>query len=101
MILRCFAIFDRVAGFYAAPFYLASKGEAIRAFSDLAMDPNTAIFRHPGDYALFELGVFDNETGRSEFLAVPEHLANAGQVAALRQAPDAPPEALQTSLEGV
>lgn len=74
MILKVFAIFDKVAGFYGAPFFLTSVGEARRAFSDLANDLNTNIGRHPGDFALFELGSFDNETGHW-MVETPVHLA--------------------------
>lgn len=77
MILNVFAIHDRVAGFYGVPFFLTSLGEARRAFADLANDLNTNVGRHPGDFALYHLGQFNNESGAFDMI-IPEFITGAG-----------------------
>lgn len=64
MILKVFSIYDSKAEAYLPPFCFAATGMAIRAFADMANDPNHQVGRHPEDYTLFELGVFDDEHGQ-------------------------------------
>lgn len=63
MILKMFAVFDSKAESYMAPFYFHSLGQAVRAFSDTASDPKSALARHPGDYTLFCIADYDDVTG--------------------------------------
>ena len=42
---------------------MRSKGEAIRAFSNTVNSPESQFSKHPGDYTLFEIGEYDEETG--------------------------------------
>lgn len=63
MILKMFAVYDSKAEAYFQPFFMATNGQALRAFKDLANDPKSNICRHPGDYTLFVLGEYDDETG--------------------------------------
>lgn len=58
-----FAIYDLKAEAYNPPFTVATKGQAIRAFSDLVNDSNSSISKHPEDYVLFKLGTIDISTG--------------------------------------
>ena len=62
---------DRVADVFGQPFFVARVGQAIRSFSDEVNSPNSdsAIAKHPEDFDLYELGLFDDETGTFE--AVP------------------------------
>lgn len=63
MTLRIFSIFDSKAEVFSAPFFMATAGEAIRAFKDLVNDSQSTVSRHPGDYRLMCLGTFDNHSG--------------------------------------
>lgn len=63
MKLTIFAIHDIKADLFGPPFYMTTIAEALRAFTDLADDPNTTVGRHPGDYRLMQLGTWDNEKG--------------------------------------
>lgn len=59
------SVFDSAAGVYARPFPVVATGQAVRDFSDevnRSADDNP-LYRHPDDYALFELGWFDDNTG--------------------------------------
>lgn len=64
MKLYVFAILDEKANVFGTPWTMNTKAEAIRAFSDLAENKETTVGRHPGDFQLYELGSFDNETGQ-------------------------------------
>ena len=68
MNLKIFAIHDIKADLYGPPFYMTTQGEALRAFSDLADDPQTTVGRHPGDYRLMLIGEWDNVKGKLQQL---------------------------------
>jgi len=78
MIQKVYAIRDVKANHYATPFFMASNGLAIRAFSDLVSDPKTTLNRHPDDFQLFVIGEYDDNSG--ELLpSMPEFLSNASE----------------------
>jgi len=62
MIHKLFTVYDTKVEAYLTPFYMKSKGEAIRAFTDSCNDSQTSFHKHPEDYVLFELGDFDDST---------------------------------------
>lgn len=62
-MIKVFGIMDVRAGVYSTPFFMRATGEAIRAFKNVADDPQTTIARNPGDFRLDCLGTFDEETG--------------------------------------
>ena len=61
MIHNMYVIYDSKAGVYNKPFYLMNHEVAIRAATDLMMDGNTEIAKHPEDYAMFHVGTYDDE----------------------------------------
>lgn len=63
MITSVFSIYDNKACTFGAPFTFAHVGQAIRAFGDLANDPQSMCFRHPADFSLVKIGTFDDDTG--------------------------------------
>lgn len=63
MKLKVFTVFDSKAELYLSPFYMRSRGEALRSFADTVKDSNSAFNKHPGDYTLFELGDYNESTG--------------------------------------
>lgn len=62
MKLNVYAIFDVKAGNYATPFFMQRDAMADRAFSDLVNDARSTINKHPGDYSLFKIAVFDDNS---------------------------------------
>lgn len=62
-MLGVYSLYDSKAEYFAAPQIIKSKGEAIRAFSDVANDATTMIGKHPGDYSMFHVGNFDEQSG--------------------------------------
>ena len=63
MINKVFAVKDIKVGAFMAPFFMRSKGEAIRAFTDFANDGQSMPSKHPEDFCLYEIGTWDDDTG--------------------------------------
>ncbi len=64
MKLNMYSIFDQASGLYCRPFFSQSDGEAIRSFTDLAVDAEHPVGKHAADYTLFRLGIFDDNDGK-------------------------------------
>jgi len=76
MKLQVYSVFDIVAKVFSQPFYMASTGQALRGFGDEVNNPNSMLSKHPGDFKLFKLAEFDDNTGK--FISIePEFLCNA------------------------
>lgn len=78
MIQRVFAVYDSKARVFFRPFYCPIAEVAKRAFTTSANDPESQLCQFPADFTLFELGSFDDESGR--FLQLEHHI-NHGQAA--------------------
>jgi len=63
MKLNIYSIFDQASGLYSRPFFTQSDGEAVRSFNDISIDAEHPCGKHPEDYTLFRLGVFDDTNG--------------------------------------
>lgn len=73
---------DSKADVYGVPFFMASKGHAIRSFSDEVNREaaDNIYYRHPEDFELFELGAFDDAQADFEILPKPVSLCHGGAV---------------------
>jgi len=58
-----FVVYDAKAEIYLTPFMMRSKGEAVRAFMDIANNKETAIGLHPEDYILYYIADYDELKG--------------------------------------
>ena len=81
-LLMC-SIFDAAIGIYSAPFYARSKGEASRNFSDAVNDAKTDYCKHPSDFTLFAVGVFDDKDATIEQQSQPTKIITALECKAL------------------
>lgn len=66
MYKKCFvSVFDSAVQAYAPPVLVPSTGIAVRSFTDEVNrnDANNALFRHPDDFELRLLALFDENTG--------------------------------------
>lgn len=79
---KAFAVYDTQVGAFLAPFFLQTAGQAVRSFMDASKDPNMEFSKHPGDYTLFELAEYDEETGKFTNLPTPHSLGTALQFVA-------------------
>lgn len=64
MILLAYSLLDNKTGHFSTPFFFNHRGHAIRAVMELGADPNTTVGRHPADFTLCEIGIFDDQVGR-------------------------------------
>lgn len=65
MIKFVCSVFDRAAQVYSAPFYVPHRNVAIRDFTDEVnrVASDNVLNRHPDDYDLYLLCVFDDSLG--------------------------------------
>ncbi len=66
-LIMC-SIFDTVASAWLTPMFFQSQAQGMRSFSDAVNDGESAFWKHPEDYSLFEVGTFDPSTGIVETL---------------------------------
>ncbi|QGH72845.1 MAG: DNA binding protein [Microviridae sp. ctjyu33] len=64
MILKVFTVYDSKVEAFLPPFFMKSKGEAVRGFTEVCNDSKSNFFKYPEDYTLFEVGSFDDATGK-------------------------------------
>jgi len=84
MRMFVYTIFDSATAAYMRPFFMQSDGQATRAFSDIANDPDHDIGKHPEDYSLYRIGQWDDQKGE----VMPdkgECIAKAREVQALHR----------------
>jgi len=65
MVLKVYSVFDSKAEAYNSPFLAITRGAAIRAVTDSVNDPKSVYHRWPADFTLFEIGEFDDSSGRT------------------------------------
>lgn len=60
MLQKMFVIYDSKTEAYLTPFFMPSKGDAIRALSSLVADVSHNFGKYPEDFTLFEIGSWNN-----------------------------------------
>lgn len=78
MIQRIYAIHDVKVKAYAAPFFMRTNEEALRAFGTACQDETTKFSKHPEDFTLVQIGMWDEQDGVIEGQA-PVILARADE----------------------
>lgn len=87
MILNAYSLLDVKAGAFHPPFFMHHDSQAIRAVTEVGRDLSTTVGRYPSDFALCQVGQFDDAAGA--FL--PGQVRNLGLVAGFLPAPTAMP----------
>lgn len=77
MILNIFSVFDSKAEAFMSPFFMNSKGSAIRAFTEISHDKTHAFGKNPEDFTLFHLGSWNDSSASFDLLATPASLGLA------------------------
>lgn len=85
MLYYMVAVYDSGVGAFMRPWFVRSKGEGIRMFTDETRrvgspESVNTLRQHPGDYALHFLGIFDDGVGRLTCPDMPEKLIDASSV---------------------
>ena len=78
MKLQVFSIKDNAAQTFGRPFFVPAIGLAVRSFSDevnRSADDNQ-FYKHPEDFDLYHLGVFDDES--ASFESIPPKVVSRG-----------------------
>jgi hypothetical protein len=75
--LKCYAVFDSKVQEFAQPFFLRSRGEALRGWQTVANDPSTDICKYAEDFSCFELAEFDATNGTFNNIVPPFNLGLA------------------------
>lgn len=67
---------------YGRPFFVRTSGEAIRSFMDEVNrnEKDNMMAAHPSDFALYEIGLFDDAEGKIYGYDIPKLLLQADQV---------------------
>lgn len=75
------AVYDTKAKAHLTPFFVHNTAVAVRAFAGAVnADKGTSpVADNPGDFILFHLGTFDDETGQIVMLGYPDNLGNGAQ----------------------
>lgn len=77
MMYSVFCIFDSGIQTWLPPIYARNKGDMLRQFSDAVNNPQSNLFKHPGDYTLFEVGKWNDDKCEFDLLKTPLKLGVA------------------------
>lgn len=82
MKLVVMSIFDRAAEVYGRPFFAQSVGVAVRSFQDevTRTERGNTLAEHPSDFALWQLGEFEDSTGEFSLFDVPSLVITGDKV---------------------
>lgn len=80
MNTQVYTVYDSKTAAYMQPFFMKTKGEAVRAFKNTVNDPEHPFHRNPEDFALFYLGVYDDESASFRLQETPEVVARAHEL---------------------
>ena len=71
MKLVLFTVHDSKTEAFIQPYYALTVAAGLRMFETAANDDNQNFHRHAGDYCLFELGTFDQDTATFDLHSTP------------------------------
>lgn len=61
--MKVFSVYDSKAQAYLQPFYAVNAAVALRTFERAVRDETSDFNRYAPDYTLFEIGLWDQDTG--------------------------------------
>ena len=79
MLYQMFVQYDSKADAYSLPFWALTVPAGVRAFSDMALNPETLVNRHPADFTLFHVGEFNDVSGQVKMFDVKTNLGLASE----------------------
>lgn len=71
LVQNVYSVFDLKGETFSQPFFSATDASAMRLFGDAILDRETPVGRHPEDYALFRVGVWNADNGSMAGTDVP------------------------------
>lgn len=86
MTLIC-SVYDDAVSAFMTPFFVRTKGEAMRSFTEAVNNPKMEFMRHAKDYSLFCLGTWNDQNGSVSAFELPERLCTALDVREVQDSP--------------
>lgn len=77
---KLFCVYDSQTTMFGPPILGINKGDVIRQFTVLVNDGQSQFSKHPMDFALFEIGDYDESTGSIAPVAVPVRIITANEL---------------------
>jgi len=74
-----FCVLDSKANVFGTPFTQHNEAMALRSFQRAAIDPASDVSVFPDDFALFQLGEYEDDTGAITPLIPVRHICTARQ----------------------
>lgn len=71
LVQNVYSVYDLKGEAYGLPYYAVNDRVAMRLFLDGCRDPETPVGRHPHDFALFRVGIWNAENGTLAGTDVP------------------------------
>lgn len=85
MLLQVCVLRDSAIDSFGTPYFVTHVGAAIRGFTDAV---NTAsdlqVYKHPEDFELYHLGIYNDQDGTFEMLAKPRQLSRGADVKSVK-----------------
>lgn len=69
------AVRDRAIDAFSQPICVPALGLAVRSFKDAVSEQGSEYFKHPDDYDLYHVGMFDSSTGLVSPVSPPAMIA--------------------------
>lgn len=88
VLVMC-SVRDVVAGTFGRPFFAPTASVAHRSFADEVNRTgagDSVLQEHPGDFELYQLGAFDDQTAKVVMLDLPELIVRGSNVVKAREA---------------
>lgn len=102
MTTKIYAIYDEKAEAYNAPFPLATDGLAERSFKVACQNPQTDLYKYPGDFKLYCIASWDDNKGTFENIIPAKLIAvNTRQVEIVKDTITEEIEKLEAEIEEV
>lgn len=76
-MLKICTVYDSKAEAYFTPMFFKNRAEAVRSFTEAAMDKATMLGKYPADFTMFELGTYDELTGKFVINSTPTSIGCA------------------------
>lgn len=63
LVQNIYSVFDLKGETFSQPYFAVTDGVAMRLFGDACLDPETPLGRHPEDFSLYRVGVWNCDNG--------------------------------------
>lgn len=71
MKMFIFAVYDCKAEAYMTPFFMQSRGTAVRSFTEVSFRKDNAFSKYPEDFTLFLVGEWEDSHSRFDVYNTP------------------------------